>query len=259
MGTRGVHILTLAYFGCSMLVAADNPFVGTWKLNADESKFTGQQQKIEDLGGNKYKFSFGDDTDTIVADGTDQKTKYGNTWSVKQEGPNSWKSVFKRAGKVTSTSTWTISDDGNMFTSKAEGIRPDGSSFTNEFKAKRISGKSGLAGMWESTELKLSSPSDWEIKPYGSDGLSFTTPAEKEHLDLKFDGKDYADHGPRVAPGSTSSGRRIDERTIELTDKLKGKVMDTNEMKLSEDGKRLTLTVHNAGVEKPQIVVYDKQ
>jgi hypothetical protein len=259
MGTRCVHILTLASFCCSMLVAADNPFVGTWKLNVNESKFTGQQEKIEDLGGNKYKFSFGDDTETIVADGTYQKTKFGDTWSVKQEGPNTWKSVTKRDGKVTSTSTWTISDGGNMFMARTEGTRPDGSNFTNEFKAKRISGKSGLAGTWESTELKLSSPSDWEIKPYGSDGLSFITPAEKEHLDLNFDGKDYADHGPRVAPGATSSGRRIDARTIELTDKLKGKVMDTNQMKVSEDGKRLTLTVHNAGVDKPQIVVYDRQ
>ena len=123
---------------------------------------------------------------------------------------------------------------------------------------KRVSGGPGIAGVWESTTDQFTAV-DWEIKGWGGDGLSFVTPAEKEHLDVKFDGKEYPDHGPRAAPGAASSAKRVDSNTIQLTDKLKGKVMDTQELKVSDDGKTLTATIHNAGVDKPMILVYEKQ
>ena len=42
------------------LWAKDDPFCGKWKLNLEKSKFAGEQSKIEDLGGNKYKWTSGD-------------------------------------------------------------------------------------------------------------------------------------------------------------------------------------------------------
>jgi hypothetical protein len=241
------------------LLAADSSFVGKWKLNPHKSKFTGLQEKIEDLGGNKYKFMFGDDIETLVMDGKEHPTKYGNMWSVTKEGPNSWKSVEKRNGKVTSTATWTLSEDGKMFTSTTDGNRPDGSTFKNVFKAKRIAGSSGLAGTWESTEMKLGSPADWEIEAYKGDGLSLMTPADKERIDLKLDGKDYPDKGPRVAAGTTASGKRIDQSTVEITSKLKGKPVYTQRLELSKDGKTLTGTLHFPGVTKSETDVYERQ
>src|SRR5580700_6096784 len=47
--------LVLACLLASTLWAADDPFLGKWKLNMEKSKFTGEQTKIEDLGGSKYK------------------------------------------------------------------------------------------------------------------------------------------------------------------------------------------------------------
>ena len=241
------------------LLAADASFVGKWKLNPDKSKFSGLQEKIEDLGGDKFKFSFGDDTETIVMDGKEYPAKFGGMWSVKKEGPNSWKSVRTRDGKVTSTSTWTVSEDGQTFTSTTDGTRVDGSTYKNVFKAKRIAGTSGLAGTWESTDLKIGSPTEWEIAAYEGDGLSFITPANKERLDLKFDGKDYPIKGPRVAEGSTASGKRIDQRTIEISNKLKGKLVSTDRTELSDDGKTLTTTTSYPGVAKPETIVYERQ
>jgi hypothetical protein len=116
----------------------------------------------------------------------------------------------------------------------------------------------GITGAWESTDVKIGSPEDLEITPYETDGLSFTTPAEKETLNMKFDGKDYSDGGPNVAHGSTSSGRRVDRRTLEITDKIKGKVMDTAEHKVSADDKTLTVTIHNRGQTEPITLVYDR-
>ena len=64
--------LALVCLLAGTLWAADDPFCGKWKLNMEKSKFAGEQSKIEDLGGNKYKWTSGNVSDTITADGTEQ-------------------------------------------------------------------------------------------------------------------------------------------------------------------------------------------
>jgi hypothetical protein len=51
----------------------------------------------------------------------------------------------------------------------------------------------------------------------------------------------------------------VNQRTLELTDKMKGKVMDTRQLKLSPDGKILTATVHLVGRSKPNILVFERE
>ena len=75
---------------------------------------------------------------------------------------------------------------------------------------------------------------------------------------MKFDGKDYEEKGPNVAPGSMSSGKRVNAHTLEITDKVKGQVMDCRTYEVSPDGKRLTLTVRETGQPKARTIVYDK-
>lgn len=255
---RALTFIAVAGLLASTTVAQD-PFVGKWKLNQSKSKFIGEQEKIEDLGGNKYKFTFGDTAETLVADGTDQPLQYGSgTWAVKQDGQDTWKEVRKRDGKVTSESTWTLSDGGKKLTISTTGTRPDGSSFSEAMETRRIGTGTGLAGTWQSTKLNMSQPAEWHIEPYEGDGLSFITPAEKDTLSMKFDGKDYREEGPNVAPDSMSSGRRLNARTLEITDKVKDRVMDKTEFKVSEDGKTLTLTVHFPGEKAPMSIVYDR-
>jgi hypothetical protein len=41
-----------------VLWAAEDPFVGEWKLNPSKSTLT-DQMKVESLGGKKYEFDFG--------------------------------------------------------------------------------------------------------------------------------------------------------------------------------------------------------
>ena len=75
---------------------------------------------------------------------------------------------------------------------------------------------------------------------------------------MKFDGKDYEEKGPNVAPGSMSSGKRVNAHTLEVTDKVKGEAMDHTKFEVSPDGKTLTLTVHGTGQPNALTVVYDK-
>lgn len=66
-------IFGLLLMTCVSATAADDPFVGTWKLNTEKSQYTGFREDVKDLGGNKYEFAFGDDKQTIVADGIDHQ------------------------------------------------------------------------------------------------------------------------------------------------------------------------------------------
>lgn len=256
---RNLALIVAACLASTTLSAADTSFVGKWKLNPEKSKLTGLKRTIEDAGGGKLKFSFGDDSQTIAIDGKEYPNKFGGTWSVKKEGPNTWKSVRARDGQVMSNSVWTVSEDGKELTVTTEGTRADGSTFKNVTKSKRTAGSAGLIGTWESTDLKMDSTVPWEIAAFEGDGLSFITPSAKARLDLKFDGKDYAAKGPRVPEGATVSGKRIDARTIEVSRKLKGKLMETERMQLSEDGKTLTATATFPGVDKKEVEVHERQ
>jgi len=258
MRKRICYSLALACLLAGTLYAADDPFYGKWKLNMSKSKITGEQMKIADLGGNKYSISFGTTPETFVADGTDQPTRSGGTISVTPDGSNSWKMVDKRNGKVTTSMTHTISADGKTQTIKGTDFKPDGS--TSDFKVdyKRVGSGSGWAGTWESTTLNFSSPDQWEISAFEADGLTFYTAAYDDRLSMKFDGKDYEEKGPNVAPGSMSSGKRVNAHTLEVTDKVKAEVIDHTKFQVSADGKTLTLTVHETGQPNALTIVYDK-
>jgi hypothetical protein len=240
-------------------LAADDSFVGKWKLDPDKSQLNGLDYKIEDAGGGKYRFFFGDDEETLTLDGKAHLTKYGNAWSIKTTGPNSWESTFKRDGKTTSKAKWTVSDDGQAFTSVEENMRPDGTTGRSEATLKRTGGTTGLVGTWEGASVKVMSPLSIEMAKWQADGYSLINPAYKEHLNFKLDGKDYTPTGPRVAKGMTVSGSKVDDRTIELTYKLKGKTVETDRWELSADGKTLTDTIKYSGVNKPEVDVYGRQ
>jgi hypothetical protein len=51
----------------------------------------------------------------------------------------------------------------------------------------------------------------------------------------------------------------VNEHTIEITDKVKDKHIDTQRMEVSSDGKTLTSTVFIPNREKPQIQVFERE
>ena len=250
--------LALACSLLGTLWASDDPFSGKWKLSMEKSNFAGEQVKIQHLGGNEYKWDSGDGSDIITYDGTYQTVRFGRTISMTPEGTNSWRMVIKKDGRVISSMTHTLSDDGKMQTIKGTETKPDGT--TSDFTAvwKKVAGGSGWSGTWETSDLKFTSPDEYDIEPYEGDGLSFNTPAYRETLNMKFDGKDYEVKGPNVAPGSMSSGKRVNAHTLEITGKVKGQVTDRTKYEVSPDGKTLTLTIHETGQPKALTIVYDK-
>ena len=262
--TTSIHSRILVSFALVSLIsagalAADDSFVGKWKMNPDKSQLNGLTYKIEDAGGGQYKFSFGDDVETLTLDGKGHVTKFGDTWSIKATGPNRWESINKRDGKVTARSKWTISEDGQTFTTMDENMRPDGSTGKSESTLKRTDGTSGLVGTWESSSVKMMSPLTIEVAKWQTDGYTLSNPAYKQNLHFKLDGKDYTPTGPRVPKGMTASASKSGDQNLELSYKLKGKTIETDRWELSADGKTLTQTITYPGVDKPELDVYDRQ
>jgi hypothetical protein len=141
--------IALACLLVGTLQAADNPFCGKWKLNMEKSKFTGEQVRIEDLGGNKYKWTSNNVSDTITYNGTEQPVHFGRTLSMAPEGENRWKMVIKKDGRVLSSMTHTISKDGKTQTIKGTENKPDGTTSDFDVAWKKVGTGSGWGGTWE--------------------------------------------------------------------------------------------------------------
>jgi hypothetical protein len=250
-----LFVTALTILDAASAWATDDPFIGTWRLNMDRSQYGGDVREIKDLGGNNYRW-FGA---SILTDAKEHPFTFGGTYLATQESPDRWAVTIKHDGKVTDVSTWTLGDGGQQLRFEDKGTRVDSTPFTEEAIYTREGTGSGPSGKWKLQKMQSSSIDNWVIKPYGNEGLSFVWPADKEHEDIKFDGKDYAYEGPRVTPGRTSSAKRIDNYTIQLTDKLNGKVTVTREAKISQDGRTLTETRHRPGRQNPVIIVYEKQ
>jgi hypothetical protein len=238
--------------------AADDPFVGKWKLSLEKSKLTGQTIQIEEVETNTYKFKEDEHSDTIFADGLDHVTHFGDSMAITKKSEDTWTIVYKNGDKVLNT-VWTVSPDGHTLTYTATGTRPNGQHFNNQMILKRTEGTSGMVGTWQATDIKLSSPGEIYITPYSNAGYSITYPGRNETIRMKFDGKEYSDSGPTVPEGSTSSGRRIDAHTIEITEKVKGTVVETAKATISEDGKTQTIVVTEPGDPTPVVLVYARE
>jgi hypothetical protein len=259
MNLRSIRPLFVVVLFATTLWAATDPFTGTWKLNPAQSKLT-DQMKVEDAGPNKYTFIFsGDNSETIVADGTDQPGIFGTTFAVSVLSPRQWKVVRKSGGHVTISAIWDLSADGNTLTDNFTGYRADGSTSNLLYKYTRTEGTSGFGGTWESTSEQVNSAYEMQVQTFDESGLSFINPAQKVTRSIKFDGKDYAPQGPNLPAGYATSGRRVSDRAVELTDKIDAKVLDTQQVEVSEDGKTLTITTHIPGHSKPNIQVFDRQ
>ena len=259
MSKRTFELLLVACLVAGTLWAANDPLVGNWKLNPSKSQLS-DQMKVEAAGANKYALDLGaGSVETIVADGTDQPGVFGTTLSITVEGPDTWKVVRKKGGRTLLTGIWKLSKDDKRLSDTFRASQPDGSTLSLDYVYERISAGSGFVGTWESTSEKVNSVFEFQIQPYQGDGLSLITPTEHETQNMRFDGKEYPDAGPDVPPGTVSSGRRVNERTLEMTDKINGKVVTTRRVELSADLKTLTMTVLPVGQSKPNILVFDRK
>jgi hypothetical protein len=269
---RSLLSLPVVCLAIGTLWAANDPFVGKWKVNPSKSKLT-DEMKVEAVGANKYTFTFGPgQVDTIVADGSDQPALQGTTLSVTVEGPNKWKVVRKMKGRTLLTAYWTLSADSKTMNDAFTQYLPDGSTLFSQplpdgstlflpYVYDRTAGNSGFPGTWDSESAKVKTGIELQIQPYEGDGLSFKRSDEEMVKRIKLDGNDYPDLDPSGGDkGTAYSGRRVNERSLEITYKFKGKITGTWQIELSTDLKTLTMTERQVGQSRPKsILVFDRE
>lgn len=260
MLNRVFQLLLIACLITGTLWAANDPFVGKWKVNPGKSKLT-DEMKVEAAGANRYVITFQPGAvDTIVADGSDQPALSGSTLSITVKGPNNWTVVRKKDGRMLLTADWTLSADGKTLTDEFTGYQSDGSKMSVHYVYSRTAGSSGFAGTWDTESAQVDSVMEVRIQSYEADGLSIDGPEGQITRSLRFDGKDYPSIGPDAPPGLATSGHRANERSLEIADKFKGKVLDTQQIEISADLKTLTLSIILAGENKPRnIFVFDRE
>jgi hypothetical protein len=239
------------------MTEGSDPFIGKWKLDPSRSKMS-DEMKVATLGENKYAFDFGaGNSETILADGTDQPGEFGTTLAVKALGPNTWSVIRKMNGQTMITAKWELSEDGKTLTDHYTSVKSDGTSKTTDYIYKRTAGTDGFSGTWESAMEQ--SAVEVQIQPYDKDGLAFIFPSQGTTKNIKFDGKDYPGEGPGLPEGFTSSGRRVNERTLEVTEKIGGKPLDTQQTEVSADLRTLTVTMHMPSQSKARVMVFGRE
>jgi hypothetical protein len=267
--------LQLLLAGCLLtgpLWGADNAFVGKWKVDPAKSMLN-DEMKVEAAGANKYAITFGpDQMDTVTADGSDQPALSGTTLSITVKGPNSWEVTRKMKGRTLLMARWTLSEDGKTLNDAFTQYLPDGMTLFSQplpngsalflpYLYERTSGNSGIAGTWDSESAKVRAGIELQIRPYEGDGLSFKRSDEEIAKMIKLDGNDYPDLDPNGGKKDTAhSGRRANELSLEITEKLKGTITSTRQIDLSKDLNTLKVTVRLVGQSKPQsILVYNRE
>jgi hypothetical protein len=136
-----------------VILAADSPFIGKWKLNPDKSQFAGTTMTIEQLPSGEMQMTSEGQSYKFKIDGKEYPAFWGMTASWKQVDPNTWETIYKQ-GTMTTTSITTISPDGKRMTSKSTGTKPNGEDFQVTATSERVSGGAGLAGKWKSTKVQ---------------------------------------------------------------------------------------------------------
>lgn len=253
------QFLVIACLLTGTMWAAGDPVVGKWKLDVSRSRVC-DLMRVAPAGANKYSLIFNaGDMEIVVPDGTDQPGMFGTTVSITVLGPNNWKVIRKQNGHMLLSGNWKLSEDGKTLTDTFTSYDAKGSMSTVNYTYLRTAGASGFEGSWENQSNSVESSFELQIQTYQGDGFSFINPSEASTKNVMFDGKDYPQEGKYLFPGTAIAGRRVDKRSLEMTEKINGRVTDTQRIEVSPDLKTLTMTIQPAGQSRPNIFVFDRE
>jgi hypothetical protein len=144
MRTRYVLVLLAVFAALVGLSAADDPMLGSWKLNVGKSKFgsgpaiQAETNQVEPYGGNGIKLT----AQITKPDGTKVTESYAGTFDgkefsvggdpnvdaayLKRIDTNAMERVNKKAGKPTTTMHYVVSKDGKTKTVTVTGTTAQG-------------------------------------------------------------------------------------------------------------------------------------
>lgn len=223
------------------LRSADNPWIGTWKLDPAKSHFTGDTFTYSKLANGMMHFTDGSTVSYDFAiDGKPRKSAYDRTTVWTAAGANAWDSVTSANGVVLYNAHQVLSTDNKTLTNTYTGKKPDGSSFNDEVTYTRVTGTTGLEGKWRSTKVNISAPDTFIVSSPAPGILHWDIPGYKESVEGKPDGTDNPLKGPTVPAGLTLSFKYLSPTKISYVIKNNGKPDAYGIQSLDADGKSFT-------------------
>ena len=228
-----------------VLVLAQSDFNGTWRVDINKAQLPEKPEVYLLQNGMFHCKSCVPPVD-VKADGTDQKVTghpYYDTVNIKVVDDRTVERTDKKDGKTVVTSKQMVSPDGKTETVEfSDSSTGNGTPVTGRGEATRIedapAGAHAISGSWRPTKLEDMSENGLMWTDKIEDGtLTMTTPTGITYT-AKLDGTEAPYKGD---PGiDRVSVKRLDDNTIEETDKLNGKVVGVFRMTLAPGGKTMT-------------------
>ncbi len=230
-------------------LAAQSAFDGTWKIDMNKVDFS-KKPDVFLLQNGMYACKTCTPPYEIKADGSDQSVSghpYFDTVAIKVLNDHAIEETDKKGGKVVSTSTSTVSSDGNtvMFSFSDSSNTNGGPPVTGKGEATRVAkgpaGSNAISGSWRTTKIESLSDNAtvWSYKVSG-DEITMTTPTGQSYT-AKLDGGDAPMKGD---PGVSSVSVKMKGKdTLEETDRRDGKVIAVFKMTVANDGKTAKASV----------------
>ena len=221
---------------------SSTPFDGTWKVRLDSMQFSGKPSEQVIMNGS-YTCKTCVPPFTIKADGKEQPTPVHNTrdhMSVKVVSPTTVEYTEKVGGKVISTSTDTVSADGNRLTTTFTNYSGE-QQFKGTATSKRVgpapTGAHAVSGAWMQDSVpEVTESAKFFVVQSTDNGIKWTW--NGMITDAKFDGKQYA---VKNDPSKTLVAlKKINDRQFEERGTSEGKVQYITMWTVSADGKTIT-------------------
>jgi hypothetical protein len=233
-----------------VLVLAQNPFDGTWKVDLNKAEFP-QKPDVYLLQNGMYECKTCAPPVKIKADGQDQTVTghpYYETAAIKVVSDHAIEETDKKGGKTVTTSKMTISPDGNtlMFEfsdSSATNAAPVTGKGEETRVAKGPAGSNAISGSWRMAKFEtLSDNATMFTYKVNANELTMTNPTGQTYT-AKLDGTPAPYKGD---PGTDGvSVKMIGKNTLEETDKRGDKVITVFKMTLEPDNKTAKITVED--------------
>ncbi|HEY6293598.1 MAG TPA: hypothetical protein VI455_18760 [Terriglobia bacterium] len=241
---------------------AQSPFDGTWRTNMDQSKLS-PKPYVFSLNAGMYDCSSCSPKIHVKGDGQDQAVtgQPYDTVSVNEVDSKSIAATTKKSGKTVTEQTRTVSDDGNTLTVKVtshpeNGDQPVSVEVTYTRVGKAPAGANATSGAWRVNKVQESENGLTTTYTSSGDELTMSTPTGASYT-AKLDGKDYPVKGSYTY--NSVSLKRVDDRTIEETDKRDGKVVEAVKMTVGPDEKKMTVVATNKLTGATSTFVAEKQ
>ena len=243
---RVVTLSVVLTFLAPAQMLAQSLFDGRWEIDDDLTQSSIHYDYVLQEG--TFRCTTCDPLIEVKADGQDHKIA-GNscydTVSVHVLDDRTTEKTDKKNGKTVGTLKMVASDDGSTATEDwTESCNVKGDVLSGKDMLTRVApgprGSHAISGSWKISKRVSRSENTLVITlKLTADAFGFADPTDQGYV-AKLDGTETAFKGSRDE--TVVSVKRIDDRTIQQTDKRNGKVVEVTTFVISADGRTLTVS-----------------